>query len=74
MGIHDGLNGITLACFDKIMPFRSNFYRITWIFLTNRVTGDGHFPKNNEYYCHDFLAIVFIAAESKLFISRESCG
>ena len=74
MGIHDGLNRITLACFDKMMPFRSKFYRITRQFLTDTVTGDGHFPKSNEYYCHDFLAIVFIATKSEHFIGRESCG
>ena len=73
-GIHDGLDCITLACFDEMVPFHSKFYRTTRRFLTNRVTGDGHFPKNNEYYCQDFLAIVFIAGESKHFIGRESRG
>lgn len=43
-------------------------------FLTDRVTTDGHFHKNNECNCHDVLAIVFIAAAFEHFIGLDSHG
>ena len=47
-----------------------NFDRINTInfSLHDRVTCDGHVHKNNEYHCHDSLAILFIAAASKHLI------
>ena len=74
-------SALCYTCFDKMMPFRSMFYRITGRLLTNRVTGDSHFPKNTAIFPRTMNTIatiswqiVFIAAKSEQFIGLESRG